>query len=109
MREGEPVSKDLPDWEPDLIIDAPEAEPVAVFLVQCEQRILEAMLLQSDAISKDAPARVAALLEREASVSQRTRIRAINRLDATAVYYTDQYQAVQHIVAAAVGRRQHAH
>ncbi len=109
IREGEPLSGPLSDWEPDLVIEAEGRDVVAVFLVQTEHRILEAMLLHSDALKAFEPARVVALLEKESSISQKTRIKALNRLDAMAVFESDEQSAINRIATEAVGRRQMLH
>lgn len=109
IREGEPLSASLSDWEPDLVIEAEPRDPVAVFLIQTEYRILEALLLHSEAINAGAAAKVVALLERESSISQKTRIRAHNRLDVVPIYEGDEQSAINRIAVEAVGRGRALH
>lgn len=109
IREGEPLSGMLSDWEPDLVIKAKGRPPVAVFLVQTEHRILEAMLLHSEALQASEDARVVGMLEREGSISQKTRIRALNRLDAMAVFGSDEQSAINRVATEAIGRQSMLH
>ena len=100
FREDGPFFDSVLDWEPDMVIEAPNRVPVALFLTQTDHRVLEAMLLHADAKSQPVNITVAALLEREGSVSRRTRIRAINRLDCIAIFDGDEQGAIEHIASA---------
>ncbi len=105
VQEGGTLSDTLSDWEPDLVIRTTSREPVALFLVQTDHRALEAMLLKADVDRTSAPGSVVALLERENSISKKTRVRAHNRLDAVPIYDGDQTSAINRIATQALGRR----
>lgn len=109
IREGEPLSGEVPDWEPDLILEAENRDPVAVFLVQTDARILEALMLQAEALQRNVPASVIALLERENSVSKRTGLKARNRLETVPVYEGGQVDAIARIAREAIGRNSTVH
>lgn len=103
FREDDPFFDTPLDWEPDMVIEAPDRNPVALFLTQTDHRVMEAMLLHADARAQTVNVTVAALLEREGAVSRRTRIRAINRLDCIAIYDGDEQGAIEHIASAVLG------
>lgn len=103
FREDGPFFDTLLDWEPDMVIEAPNRSPVALFLTQTDHRVMEAMLLHADAKIQPVSVTVAALLEREGAVGRRTRIRAINRLDCIAIYDGDEQGAIEHIASAVLG------
>ncbi len=105
LREGEPISNLLSDWEPDLVIDSDECGSMGVFLVQTDSRILEAIILHSEAVRSGSSAKIVALLERETSISQKTRVRALNRLDATMVFDGDEQGAIGRVATLALGRK----
>lgn len=105
IQEGGALSDDLAEWEPDLVIRAPDREPVALFLVQTDHRAMEAMLLKADVDRANSPGSVVALLERENSISKKTRIRAHNRLDAVPIFDGDEASAINRIATEALGRR----
>lgn len=104
VREGGPISPLLADWEPDMVLEASGRDPVGVFLVQTETRILEAMLLHTEALQKGVPASIVALLERRNAVSQKSDLKARNRLDAVPAYVGDETDAVQRVVREVLGR-----
>ena len=109
IRESEPVSTDLSDWEPDMVLEAQGRDPVGVFFVQTDTRILEAMLLHTESLQKGIPASVVALLEKENSVSRKSGLKARNRLDAVPVYEGDESVAIGRVIREAVGREQYVH
>lgn len=104
LREAEPVSATLAEWEPDVVIEAPSREPVAVFLVQTDHRALEALLLQADAEKLHSPLSVIALLERDTSVSKKTRVKVANRLEAAPIFDGGEMDAIDRIARSALGK-----
>ncbi|TCT05220.1 DUF1828 domain-containing protein [Aquabacter spiritensis] len=98
------VSDHLSEVKPDLLIRAPNREPVAIFLAQSAQRVNDAIFLQMAALYESREAlSVIALLEGDSSISSKLRQRASNRLTALPVYRHDEAQAIQRIVREAVG------
>lgn len=108
IREGEPISSNLSDWVPDLVIDVDKRESVGVFLVQTDNRILEAMILHAEAVRTSSDAKIVALLEREASVTAKTRVKALNRLDSLMVFDGDEGGAIDKVATLAIGRNTQA-
>ncbi len=104
FREAEPVSAALSEWEPDIIVQAPSRDPVAVFLIQSDQRALEALLLQADSEKHLLPVSVVALLEHDMSVSKKTRIKVANRLEATPIFGGGEADAINRIALSVLGR-----
>jgi hypothetical protein len=109
VREGEPLSAEVPDWEPDLVLEARGRDPVAVFFVQTDTRILEALMLQAEALQKNVPAAVIALLERDNSVSKSKGLKARNRLETVPVYEGGEADAIARIAREAIGRPSTVH
>jgi hypothetical protein len=103
--EREPVSSDLAEFEPDLLLRAENRPPVAVFIAVSDARLYEAIFLR---MAADHEARqycsVVALIEREGSrlITNRMRQRAQNRLDAVPVYYGEESAAVARIAREAI-------
>ncbi len=98
------VNDHLTEVKPDLVIRAPNRDPVAVFLAQSAQRVNDAIFLQMAALYESKYAlSVVALLEGDSSITSKLRQRASNRLSALPVYHHDEGQAVQRIVREAVG------
>ena len=102
--EDEVVSASLSEVRPDLVIRAPNRDPVAVFLAQSAQRVNDAIFLQMAALyeSQDSLS-VVALIESDSSISGKLRQRASNRLSAVPVFRNDEGQAVNRIVREAIG------
>ncbi|MGD0434027.1 MAG: DUF1828 domain-containing protein [Acetobacteraceae bacterium] len=98
------------EYAADLLIEAPNRKPVAIFLAQTDQRVLEAVVAQM-AVTYEATAdcSVIALLEKDSSVSRRTRLRASNRLTAMPIYEGDEREAVQRVVREVLGHRTTIH
>jgi hypothetical protein len=104
IRENEPIAPGI-EFPADLIIQAGQREPVAVFLAMSEQRVLEAVVAQM-AVTYEAhsPCSVIALLEKDGSVTRKMRTRASNRLTAMPIYEGDQRAAIQRIEREVLGR-----
>jgi hypothetical protein len=98
------------DVPADLLIEAPDRPPVAVFLAVSEQRVLEAVLAQMAATYEArSDCAVVALLEKDSSVSRRVRQRAVNRLAAMPIYEGEERIAIQRIEQEVFGRRTTVH
>ncbi|HXA24593.1 MAG TPA: DUF1828 domain-containing protein [Acetobacteraceae bacterium] len=93
------------EFPADLLIEAPNRAPVAVFLAMSEQRVLEAVVAQM-ALMYEAKldCSIIALLERDSSVTRRMRQRASNRLAAMPIFEGDERAAVQRIEQEVFGR-----
>jgi Domain of unknown function DUF1828 len=102
--EDEPVSPNLADVRPDLVVRAPDRLPVAVFLAQSSQKVNDAIFLQMAALYEARePISVVALLEVENSINRDLRQRAANRLAAVPIYRGEEQMSVQRIVREALG------
>lgn len=88
----------IADVVPDLLLQAPNHRPVALFLAQSDGKISEAIYLQMVA-SHEAkiPLSVIAMLEHDSSVSRNLRQRADNRLDAVPRYRRDEHAAIERV------------
>jgi hypothetical protein len=98
------------EFPADLLIQAPDRIPVAVFLAQSEQRVLEAVVAQM-AVTYEAAANcsIIALLEKDSSISAKMRRHASNRLTALPIFDGDEREAVQRIAREVLGRRATIH
>lgn len=85
----------------DVLLSARDRQPLAVFLVQSDIALMEAMLLKAESKGKDAAPGVAAVMERETGASAAKRRRALNRLDRVLVYEGDELAAVDALIAMA--------
>ena len=100
IREDEPLSPGLAEFEPDVLLTAPDLSPVAVFVAVSDQRLYEAIFMQMAAEHEvKIPCSVVALLDRDGSklTSKKMRERAQNRLDALPVFYNEESQAIARI------------
>ena len=96
VKEDEMIDKQISEVRPDLVIQSPNRDPVAVFLAQSPQRVNDAIFVQMAALYEaHRPVSVVAMLEADSSVSAKLRQRASNRLSAVPVYRNDEDQAVQ--------------
>lgn len=104
IRENETIAPGI-EFPADLIIQAGQRDPVAVFLAMSEQRVLEAVVVQM-ALAYEAhiTCSVIALLEKDGSVTRKMRTRASNRLTALPIFEGDQRAAIQRIEREVLGR-----
>ena len=104
VAEGVAVSANLADNVPDMLIQAPDRRPVAVFFGSSQQRVYEAILLQMQALyeAKEDVA-VIALLENDRVVTRDVLKRAMNRLETTLTFRGDELESVHRIERAAIG------
>lgn len=104
IKEDVLVNERLSEVKPDLVIQGPNRDPVAVFLAPSSQRVNDAIFLQMAALYEaHSLVSVVAMLEEDISVSAKLRQRAANRLSAVPIYRNDEDQAVQRIVREAIG------
>lgn len=98
------VSPQLTEIAPDLVIRAPDRNPVAIFFAQSASRVYDAIILQMTALYEARePVSVIALLEAENSVSREMQKRASNRLSAVTFWKGDEVASVQRIERQVVG------
>jgi hypothetical protein len=100
IREDEPLSPGLAEFEPDVLLTAPDLFPVAVFVAVSDQRLYEAIFMQMAAEHEvKIPCAVVALIDRDGSklTSKKMRERASNRLDAMPTFYSEEAQAIARI------------
>ena len=104
IREHEPISPGI-EVPADMIIEAKDHAPVAVYLATSEQRVLQAVVAQMSALYEaEVSCSVIALLERETSISGRTLRYAANRLTALPIFEGDHRAAVQRIEREVLGQ-----
>lgn len=98
------------EFPADLIIQAANRDPVAIFLAMSEQRVLEAVVAQMAATYEaHSNCAVVALLDKDTSVSRKMRVRASNRLTAMPIFEGDEKAAIQRIELEVLGRRSTMH
>lgn len=101
------VSSDLSDTIPDMVIRAPNRNPVAVFFGSSPQRVNDAIFLQMQALYEvHEDVQVVALLERENVIGHDLRRRAANRLSALPIFRGDEPSAISRIEREALGTGQ---
>jgi hypothetical protein len=105
IREGEAVNSRLSEVKPDMIVEAKDRPPVAIFFGNTEGRVHDAIFLHQTAVYeiKDNIS-VIALLEQDNSIPTALRRRATNRLTTVPVFRQDEDAAVARIVREAIGR-----
>lgn len=104
IKEGEPVSENLTEVIPDMVLLAPDRVPVAVFLSQSPSRVHEAIFLHMAALYEaKEPLSVVALLETESTLSHEMHRRARNRLATVTSWEGDETAAVQRIEREVLG------
>lgn len=104
IKEGEPATPKLADVIPDLLIQAPNSRPVALFLATTDSKVSEAIYLQMVATHEaQIPLSVIAMLEFDSSVSRNLRQRADNRLDAVPRYRRDEHAAIERVAKEVLG------
>ena len=95
------------DIRADIVLRSPNYPPVAIYLVQNDSAMFEAMLLKSETKALSGRPRVAAILEKENSGSSKVRVSAVNRLDAWAVFSGEQEMAIERVMAEVQAPRIH--
>ncbi|MBC7148242.1 MAG: DUF1828 domain-containing protein [Rhizobium sp.] len=106
IREGESVNPRLSEVRPDMVVEAQDRPPVAIFFGNTESRVHDAIFLhQTAAYEAKEDLSVIALLEQDNSISTSLRRRATNRLTTVPVFRQDEEAAVSRIVREAIGNR----
>lgn len=94
------------EFPADLLIRAPQRDPVAVFLAATDQRLLEAVVAHMAAIHEAKTAcSIIALLDKDTSVTRKTQKKAANRLTAVTYYEGDESAAITRIQREVLGSR----
>jgi hypothetical protein len=108
IKENESIAPGI-EFPADVIIQAPQRDPVAVFLAMSEQRVLEAVVAQM-AITYETQLNcsIVALLEKD-TISRKVRVRASNRLAAMPIFEGDEKAAIERIEREVLGRRRTMH
>jgi len=105
IRENEPVSHELAAVTPDMVLQASEKEPVAIFVGTTVQKISDAVILHLLATyTQKIPLRVVAVLEEDSSLPRKTEQRASNFLDAVPRYSGDGKESIDRIEREVFGR-----
>lgn len=106
FREQEPVSEELADVVPDVVIQAKQKEPVAVFIATSSQKISEAVYLHMAATYQHKmPLRVVAILQNETpTIPFKLRQRADNYLDAVPRYEGEAKATIDRVAREVFGR-----
>lgn len=104
ISEHVPVSKNLAEFLPDLVIRADNRVPVAIFLGQAAGRVYDAILMQMAALYEvNEAVSVIALLESEHSITKEMRQRSSNRLAAVPAFAGDEIASIMRIEREVVG------
>jgi hypothetical protein len=108
IRENESISG--LDFPADAILEAQGRTPVAIYLAQSEQRVLEAIVAQMAALYEThSGCSVIALLEKETSINRRMLKQATNRLTAVPIYEGDERAAISRIEREVFGPQRNMH
>lgn len=102
--ENRVIDEAVGEFAADIAIFAPHRPPVALFLGSSDNRIYEALLLQSHAEHKGIECSVVALLENHKSVSQKQFARATNHLDAVPLFRGHEEDAINRLNKEVFGR-----
>ena len=104
IAEDEPVSGDIPEITPDMVMFPEGRDPVALFIATSDAKLWQAMHLRLIAQhEKHFPLSVVAVIEQDNSLSQNVRVQADNRLDALPRFRTGPLDTIQRIVRIVVG------
>lgn len=105
IRYQEPVAPGMADTIPDMVLEAPDHDPVAVFIATSDQRVNDAIYLRMVADHEAlVPLTVIAMLEDDTSIARHLKQRADNRLDAVPRYRKDERAALDRVVREVMGR-----
>lgn len=96
--ENAPISPGLEDYPADIVLKAMNTIPLAVYLCNTDQKILEALVLHyASRYEKKIQCSVAGILETGKSVSSKNLQRAMNHLDAVTQFRGDEAQAIRRV------------
>lgn len=105
IKENQPISKSLGDVTPDMVIQAPSRQPVAVFIGTTSQKVTDAVLLHTLAMYRwKVPVRVVAVLESGNSLPRKFMQRAANYLDASPSFSGEETAALDRVEREVFGR-----
>lgn len=105
IKENEPVSDDLSAVTPDMVVQARERQPVAIFIGNTVQKISDAVVLHLLAMYKlKKPVRVVAVLEEDGALPRKAEQRANNFLDAVPRFGGEGKEALDRIEREVLGR-----
>jgi hypothetical protein len=105
IRENEFVSRRLSEVKPDMVIEASDRPPVAIFFGSSASRVNDAIFLHLAALYEaKEELSVIALLEEDHTVTEDLRRRASNRLTTVPVFRQDEDAAVARITREALGK-----
>lgn len=105
VRENEPVSQRLAEVTPDMVVEAIDRPPVAIFFGNSPARVNDAIFLHFAALHEvKQDLSVVALLEDDHAISNDLRRRASNRLATVPVYKDDEDAAIARIAREALGK-----
>jgi hypothetical protein len=105
IRENEPVSPRLSEVTPDMVLEASNRPPVAIFFGNSPARVNDAIFLHFAALHEvKQDLSVVALLEDDHAISNDLRRRASNRLATVPVYKDDEDAAIARIAREALGK-----
>lgn len=105
IRENEPVSPRLSEVTPDMVLEATDRPPVAIFFGNSPARVNDAIFLHFAALHEvRQDLSVIALLEDDHAISNDLRRRASNRLATVPVFKDDEDAAVARIAREALGK-----
>jgi hypothetical protein len=105
IRENEPVSHRLAEVRPDMVIEASERPPVAIFFGNSIASVNDAIFLHLTALHEvKQDLSVVALLEDDHSIPSELRRRASNRLATVPVFKEDEDAAIARIAREALGK-----
>ena len=103
IKENEPIVPQV-EFPADVVIQAPDRQPVAVYLASTDQRVLEAVVAHLAALyERHVDCSVLALLERDSSVTTRMRRYAANRLTALPIFEGDRDASILRIQREVLG------
>jgi len=105
IRENEPVSQRLSEVTPDMVLEALDRPPVAIFFGNSPARVNDAIFLHFAALHEvKQDLSVIALLEDDHAVTNDLRRRASNRLATVPVYKDDEDAAIARIAREVIGK-----
>lgn len=104
IKEQEPVSVELAEISPDMVLRAKGRDPVALFIATTAPKLHEAIELQFMATYEQRiPLKVIAMIKSNSSISGRVRVRADNRLDAVPQFRSEEAIAVERVAKEVLG------
>jgi hypothetical protein len=104
IKEQEPVSSELGEISPDMVLKAKDRDPVALFIATTAPKLHEAIELQFMATyEQHVPLKVLAMIESDSSIAGRVRVRADNRLNGVLRFRSEESIAVERVAKEVLG------